>query len=500
MNAPLRRVGVVTMILFGLLFANLNWVQGYKADEYRTDDFNGRVQLAEYDRQRGVVFLTGGVPVAQSVETDDELKFLRTYPAKNIYAHVAGYKPVSGAATAVEKLNNDFLAGTSPELTVDRLRDMFTGSTTPGGNIQLTVSKATQEMAVRQLRENRVDAVRGAVVALNPQTGALLAMASMPDFDPNPLTSHDRDAADKAFQALDTNPAKPLLNRAMQDRYPPGSTMKVIIAAAALQNGVNANTVLAGGASYTHPDTRTPIRNAPGVNCPNQITLKQALTISCNTAFARLGAEQLGGEKVKEAARAFGFDTVPQFAEDRDNVYGGVASRTGDIKDPDGSDDGPALAQSSIGQANVQMTPLQGALVAAAVANDGRQMKPFIVQQMQGPDLSPLDIARPSELRRPVPEDVARTLQDMMISAVENGTGRSARIEGFTVGGKTGTAQAGESAQDHGWFIGFVKQNDEPLVAVAVFLENAGSGGSSEAARIAGEVMEAFLVERGLKR
>jgi peptidoglycan glycosyltransferase len=499
-NAPLRRVGIVMMILFGLLFANLNWVQGYKADDYRTSDFNGRVQLAEYERQRGVIFLAGGVPVAQSVETQDALKYLRTYPVKDLYAHVVGYRPVNGAATGVEKLNNEDLAGTSDRLVVDRLRDMFTGSETPGANVQITISKAAQEKAVAELKNNRVDAQRGAAIMLDPKTGALLAMASMPAFDPNPLVSHDGKTADAAYNQLDTSPNKPLLNRAVQDRYPPGSTMKVIAAATALENGVASNTVLQGGAIYTAPDTSTPIRNAPSVNCPNQLTLKDALRISCNTAFARLCAERLGADKVKSVAQRFGFETEPTFVGDDDNeVFRTVASQTGTIKDPDGTDDRPALAQSCIGQANVALTPLQNAMVAAAIANEGAQMQPYVVQQLQGPDLVPIETARPRELRRPISGDVARTLQDMMISVVTGGTGRGAQIEGFTVGGKTGTAQAGESAEDHGWFIGFVKKDNEPIAAICVFLENAGSGGSNVAAEIAGEVMKAYLAEKGLR-
>ncbi|HZN20009.1 MAG TPA: penicillin-binding transpeptidase domain-containing protein [Micromonosporaceae bacterium] len=501
MNAPLRRVGVVVMILFGLLFANLNWVQGYQADSYRTNDLNGRVQVAEYERQRGTVFLAaGGLVLAQSRSTDGELKFLRTYPGKAPYAHIVGYKPVNGAATGIEKLENPFLSGASDKLVVDRVRDMFTGSTTPGGNVQLTISKAAQEAAVRELANNQVDAARGAVVALDPRTGALLAMVSMPSFDPNPLASHDSNAAEAAYQKLEADKTgKPLLNRAIQETFPPGSTFKVLVAAAALQNGLNDGSVLAGGASYTPPETTTPIRNAPGVNCPGSLTLKQALTISCNTAFARLGAEQLGTDKVKAMAQAFGFETEPAFVDDEDNAFRVVPSRTGDIKDPDGTDDRAALAQSCIGQANVRMTPLQGALVAAAVANNGRQMRPYLVQQRQGPDLTVLDTAQPRELGRPISEPVAGTLQEMMVSVVENGTGRSARIDGFDVGGKTGTAQVGETGKDHGWFIGFVRRGNEPIAAVAVFLENAGSGGSAEAARIAGQVMRAVIGERGLR-
>jgi peptidoglycan glycosyltransferase len=497
-NAPLRRVGVVLMLLFGLLFVNLNWVQGYQATAYRTSDYNGRVQVAEYERPRGKI-VVAGAPVASSKETSDELKYLRTYPADALYAHVVGYKPVNGAATGIEKLENDFLSGTADQLFADRLRDLFTGKQTAGGNVELTLSKAAQEEAVRQLSDNRVGATKGAVVALDPRSGKVLALASMPSFDPNPLVSHDTRAAERAFNNLDQDPAKPLLNRALSEVFPPGSTFKVIAAAAALRDGLTPATALTGGSRYTPPDTTSSIGNAPGVECPQQLTLKQALTVSCNTAFARLCVEKLGVAKARAAAEGFGFETEPKFAEDDDNAMRVTASHTGDIRDPDGTDDRPRLAQSCIGQADVRMTPLQGAMIAAAVANEGVQMRPYLIEKLQSPDLTTLHTAQPKTLREPMSRPAARDLQDMMVSVVENGTGRKAQVDGFRVGGKTGTAQAGESTDDHGWFIGFVMKDDEPIAAVAVLLERAGRGGSAEAARIAGQVFRAILKDRGLR-
>lgn len=500
MNAPLRRVGVVVMILFGLLFVNLNYVQGIQATAYRTSDFNGRVQIAEYDRARGKI-VVAGEPVAGVQETDGDYKFLRTYPGSATYAHVVGFKPVNGAETGIEKLENEFLAGTSDELVANRLRDMFTGQKTAGGNVELTLSKAGQEAAVRQLAGNDVGARTGAVVALDPETGRVLALASMPSFDPNPLAGHDTAAAEAAYKRLESAAGKPLLNRATSETFPPGSTMKVLVSAAALQAGLTQGSELTGGASYQAPDTTHVIRNAPGVNCGQQITLKQALTVSCNTAFARLGAERIGADRLEAAAEAFGFESEPRFAEDqKDNVFRVAASRTGDLKDPDGTDNTPAVAQSCIGQADVRMTPLQGALVAAAVANGGRQMRPYLIDKLTGPDLSTLHTAEPRTLRQPVSSQVAGDLREMMISVVQGGTGRNARVSGLEVGGKTGTAEAGESDDDHGWFIGFAMKDGEPVVAVAVLLEQAGRGGSTEAARIAGRIIRAIAAEQGLVR
>jgi peptidoglycan glycosyltransferase len=493
MNAPLRRVGVVVMVLFGLLFVNLNWVQGYQATEYRTSDYNGRVQVAEYERPRGKI-VVGDTAVAVSKATDGELKYLRTYPAGAPYAHVVGFKPVNGAPTGIEKLQNEFLAGTSDQLIGDRLRDMFTGKQTAGGNVELTIKKAVQETAVRELARNQVDATKGAVVALDPKSGAVLALASMPSFDPNPLVSHDTNAAQAAYNKLDQDPNKPLLDRATSETFPPGSTFKVIVSAAALMKGLTEQTSLPGGSSYKPTDTSSIIGNAPGVVCPQQLSLKQALTISCNTAFARLGAEQLGGDAVRSMAEAFGFGTEPRFADDeKDNVFHVASSEMGNLKDPDGTDDVPKLAQSCIGQSDVRMTPLQGALIAATVANGGIQMKPYLIDKRQAPDLAVVDKAQPQTSSEPITDQVARDLQDMMVSVVESGTGKKAQIDGYVVGGKTGTAQAGETTEDHGWFIGFVKKGDEPVAAVAVLLERAGRGGSAEAARIAGLVMKAVI-------
>ncbi|KAB1910284.1 penicillin-binding protein 2 [Micromonospora sp. AMSO31t] len=498
MNAPLRRVGVVVMILFGLLFANLNWIQGYKADEYRNSDYNGRVQVAEYDRKRGNIEV-GGTAVALSKETDGKLKFQRTYPGGAMYAHVLGYKPVNLADTGIERLENDFLAGTSDQLIANRIKDMFTGDQTGGGNVLLTLSKRAQETAYKQLNDNQVGAKRGAAIAIDPRTGAVQALVSMPSFDPNPLASHDTGAATKAHNALEQDKDRPLANRALSETLPPGSTFKIVVAAAALENGVTQQTEIPAGSSYTPPTSGQPIRNAAPTICPEaQVTLRDAVTESCNTGFAQLGV-RLGADKIKDKARAFGFEQ-DDLSVGESGEKGGLpvaASRTGEMSAPGGGTDPAALAQSSIGQRDVRMTPLQGALIAATVANGGSQMRPYLVKQLLGPDRTTVyDAAKPRELRRPVSGPVAADLQAMMVNVVKDGTGRKAAIEGYTVGGKTGTAQSGPNTPDHGWFIGFaLDKNGTPVSAVCVELEQAGSGGSAEAARIGGRIMAAAIAE-----
>ncbi len=493
MNAPLRKAGVVILVLFGLLFANLNWVQGYKADEYRTSDYNRRVTVAEYERPRGIIEADGEA-LAENKATDGTLKYLRVYPDKQLYAPVIGYKPVNNAETGIERSEDEFLAGTSDKLFADRLSDMFTGDNTGGGNVVLTMSTRAQEVAWKELTGNERGVQKGAAVAIDPRTGAIQAMVSMPSYDPNPLASHDEKTFQAAFKKLNGDEDKPLLNRAIGDTLPPGSTFKVIVAAAALRAGRTQQSVIEAGSSYTPPGSGAPIRNSADEVCPGaRINLKDALRTSCNTGFARLGVD-LGADAVKKAAQDFGFGQTDLTVG---NLEGGglpvAASETGAMANPDGSTDPAALAQSSLGQRDVRMTPLQGALVAATVANGGRQMRPYLVQQLLSPDRRPIYNADPEVLRTPVDSQVAGDLREMMVSVVEDGTGRRAQINGFEVGGKTGTAENAEGANPHGWFIGFAfNEKGEAVSAVCVMLENVPGGkASAEAARISGLIMRA---------
>ena len=491
MNAPLRRAGVVILVLFGLLFANLNWVQAYKADAYRTSDYNRRVVVAQYERPRGDIEADGEF-LAQNKATDDTLKYLRVYPDKQIYAPVLGYRPVSLAATGIENSENDFLSGESDKLFADRVKDMFTGNNTGGGNVLLSLNTKAQQVAWQEMTHNQKGVDKGAAVALDPRTGAIQALVSMPSYDPNPLVSHDEKSAAAAYNKLIKDKDQPLLNRATQETLPPGSTFKTIISAAALANGYDEDTEIPAGEVYR--EGGAVIRNDADDVCPSgNVTLKDALTISCNTGFAQLGVK-LGADKVKAEAQAFGFEDDKLTLGDLEGSGLPVAaSKTGAMTNPDGSTDKGALAQSSIGQRDVRMTPLQGALLAATVANGGKQMRPYLVQQLLGSDRRQIYAASPQTLRTPISGDVASKLQDMMESVVTDGTGQKAKISGFKVGGKTGTAQNATGADPHGWFIGFAfNEKGEAVSAVCVMLENVPGGrASSEAARIAGLIMKA---------
>jgi penicillin-binding protein A len=478
-NAPLRRVAIAVFVLFGLLFANLNYVQFVQGDELRDDPTNKRVQLQEYDRQRGSIVVDGAA-IATSTETTDRLKYLRGYPARGLYSHVTGYQsPLFGTA-GIERTEDAVLSGDDDRLFVRRVSDIITGRQPRGGNVVLTLDRQVQQAAFEALGGRK-----GAVVALDPKTGRILGLVSGPTFDPNPLAAHENSTQQKAWAALNADPDKPLLNRALRQTYPPGSTFKVIVSAAALKDGMTADTRVDSPLQFTPPQTTKFIQNFDGSSCGGDtVTLKRALTVSCNTAYAKLGVE-LGAEKVTNMAREFGFEqeglSVPLAVS---------TSRLGDIPDP------PALAQSSIGQRDVRMTPLQGAMMAAAVANNGSLMKPYLVQEVQAPDRSTLDSTRPKEQSQPLSPEQAAQLQEMMVSVVENGTGRRAQIDRVEVGGKTGTAEDGAERQDHSWFIGFAIVDGVPVGAVAVVLENAGTS-SAPTAEVAGDVLKRIVATRG---
>ncbi len=480
MNAPIRKVAIAVLVLFGLLFINLNYVQVVQADKLRRNEGNQRLLLQTYERQRGSIVVDGKA-IATSTATNDKLKYLRQYPAGPLYGPMTGYYSLVYGASSIEKAQDSVLSGEDDRLFVRRVSDLVTGREPRGGNVVLTLDPAGQATATRLLGNRK-----GSVVALDPRTGAILAMVTSPSFDPNPLSSHDPVKIKAAWDAINARPVNPLLNRALNETYPIGSTMKVIIAATALQNGYTPNTVVPAPRTYTPPQTTVPLPNYDGTSCSGsgQQTLLDALRVSCNTAFAQLGVK-LGADKIKDQASRFGVGesglTVPMKVS---------TSELGDLADP------PKLAQSAIGQRDVRFTPLQNAMVASAVANDGVLNRPYVVKEVQAPDLTTLSRTETEVLNRPMTPGIAAALQSMMRAVVDDGTGTNARINNMVVGGKTGTAQS--AGADHGWFIGYAGPNNEsPPVAIAVVLENAGRGGSRNASALAGQVMAAILASPG---
>jgi penicillin-binding protein A len=476
MNAPLRRVAISVLVLFTLLILNANYIQVVRSDELRNDRGNTRVLAEEYNRQRGSI-VVGGTEIARSVPTDDTLNYLREYPEPGLWAGVTGYYSVIYGDTQMEDAENDVLAGTDPRLTFRRLTDLFTGRDPQGGDVVLTLDPAVQKAAMSGL-----DGVTGAVVALDPSTGAVLALASTPTYDPNKLSSHDPKAIRAYAEDLESRDRDPRLNRAIGDNFPPGSVFKVIVSAAALENGYEPDTVIPAPDTLTLPGTRTELENFNGSSCAagEKQPLIDALTISCNTAFAQLGID-LGEDTVRDVAERFGID-----GEKRQIPLDVAESDIGEI------DNDAELGVSSIGQQDVRITPLQGAMIAAAVANDGTLMTPYMVDQVRAPDLTVIDRTEPEELSEATSADVANKLTEMMISVVQNGSGRAAQIDGVQVAGKTGTAE--NAGPDHNWFVGFAPA-DDPKIAVAVFVANGGGTGGDVSAPIARDVIAAYLDE-----
>jgi peptidoglycan glycosyltransferase len=494
-NAPLRRVGIVTLILFGLLFANLNWVQGYKSDAYRTSQYNGRVQLSQYQSQRGAILDANGAIIATSVATDDSLKYQRTYPLGAAFEPIVGYRPVNLGATGIESAENGFLSGSD----TDRLADIFSNAQSAGGNVTLTLQKKVQQVAYDDLANNG-GATVGAAVALDPTSGRILAMASSPSFSPTKLVNHDTNKALATYNSLNGEDLNPLQNRAIANTFPPGSTFKVIVSAAALKTGqYTPETVVPAGPSYApEPGSGYTMTNdAPSVCPQSTVTLQTALTVSCNTAYAQLGVS-LGPDAIKAQAQAFGFgDGSLTLAGSGPTAIGVAASQTGSMAGSNGQPDANFVAQSSIGQYEVRMTPLMGAMIAASVANGGVEKKPYLVAKMQDSDLKTTYVGTPSTLRTPITAPVASQLQQMMDSVVQNGTGTSAQIAGYEVGGKTGTADNSVGGQAHRWFIGFAMKDGKPIAAVAVLLVNGGDNGTKSAPKIAGDILKAAIAAEG---
>lgn len=484
MNSPLRKVAVAVAVLFGLLFLNLNNVQVVQANKLRDDPRNARTLYDRYSRERGKILVNNGdTAVAQSVKSkvpDDKYTYVRTYPEGPLYAPVTGFQSLIYGSTGVESSQNKVLWGEDSRLLAHKWSDLITGKTPKGGTVSLTIMREAQKAAAQQLGDKK-----GAVVALDPRTGAILAMYSSPSYDPNPLATHDSALEQNTWKTLNASPDKPMLNRATADAYPPGSTFKVIMSALALENGLKPDSTVDAPQTLTLPNSTHLLPNYEGETCSDagKMQLIDALKVSCNTAFAKIGIEA-GADKVQEMANRFGLNAAPP-----DIGVRTVRSKTGDLADP------AQRAMSSIGQVNVQETPLQNALVAATVANGGVQMTPYLVDEILGPDLSVISKHKASE-RRVISTDIAGELTTMMHKVVTDGTGKRANLPGYQVSGKTGTAQ--NAGPDHGWFMGFAqKGNDPPTVAICVFLQNAGHGGSGNATEIAGNIMQTILANQG---
>jgi peptidoglycan glycosyltransferase len=491
MNKPLRRIAIFCGLLVLALLIRDNWLQYVKADALKDDPKNRRVTIARYATPRGDIIVDGD-PVTGSTESSksglNDLKYKRTYKNGPMWAPVTGYASQAFGATQLESIDDGILTGNDDRLFFRKTLDMVTGKEQQGGDVVTTLNSAAQKAAWSGLQSR---GGKGAVVALEPSTGKILALASYPSYDPSSFAGNSTKIDGAAWNKLQkkNNPADPMLNRALRETYPPGSTFKVVTAAAALENGkyTSADQKTESPLPWTMPGTTTQLKNEGNIPCENA-TMRIALQYSCNTVFGKIGAD-LGNDKMLAEAKKFGFDSE-QFTPVRSN-----ASVFSDDMNPS------QTALSSIGQYNTAATPLQMAMVASAVANDGKLMKPYMVDELRSSNLDPVAKTDPEELSRPLSPSNAQILQGMMQTVVEKGTGTNAKINGVVVGGKTGTAQHGvaNSANPYAWFISYAKMPDgSSPVAVAVVIEDEHANrddisGGGLAAPIAKNVMEAVI-------
>ncbi|MEU4251093.1 penicillin-binding protein 2 [Amycolatopsis sp. NPDC026612] len=482
MNTPLRKVGMAMLVMVVLLLANATYIQVVKADDYRTDSRNARVLYDEFARQRGkIVSQANGEVLAGIDPSNDKYKYKRTYADGPMYAPVTGYYSINYGAGGLERAEDDVLNGSDPRLFVRRLSDMVTGRDPSGGNVRLTIDPAVQKAAYDLMTQK---GYTGAVVALEPKTGRILAMVSTPSYDPNQLASHTSKAQTDAWNANNKDPKKPMLNRAISETYPPGSTFKLVTAAAALEDGKGPDTPVSTASNTKLPSTSVTLENYAGETCPGN-TFKDALAHSCNVPFAEF-AGQLGPDKMKKTAANFGIGqtdlTVPMK----------VAPSTVGPLDSQG-----ALYQSGIGQRDVRITPLQDCLLAATVANGGMAMKPQLVQSVLAPDLSTIEDYSPTELTgtAALSSSNAAILKDMMIAS-ESFTAGGGKRPDIQIASKTGTAEHGTDSKNtapHAWYTAFAPAND-PQIAVAVIVEDGGNRGlAATGGKVASEIGRAAI-------
>jgi len=479
MNKPIRRLSFIVALLFGALLISTTWIQFVSAKDLDNRPGNRRTLLDSYSRERGAI-LVGGSPIAKSVPTKDDLKYVRTYPSAKLYSQVTGYFSFTyGAGGGLEGAEDALLSGQSDKLFYRRVVDMVTGKVPSGASLELTINARAQQAADKALGNQR-----GAVVALDPSTGAILAMVSHPQYDPTTLSSHNLDAVASAWKSLNADPGRPAVNRAIAgDLYPPGSTFKLITAAAALSSGkFTEESQIPGPASLDLPLTSTnlPTDDHQPCGAGNRTTLTHALEISCNTAFGWLGM-QLGGDELRAQAAKFGFG---------DSLR--VPMRVTPSTVP-AQLNAPQTAQSAIGQYDVRVTPLQMAMVSAAIANKGIVMSPYLIKDTRNSDLGVIEQTKPEQLSQAITPDVAAALTRMMITVVQSGTGTRAQISGIQVAGKTGTAQHTQGGAPHAWFTAFAPA-DNPRIAVAVVVEDGGNAGNEAfGGKVAGPIAKAVI-------
>ena len=470
-----RQMKILLAVFIACLLAvavNLTWIQIFGAERISENAYNKRRLVEEYSIFRGDISTADGEVIAKNVDTGEQYRFQREYPFGKLFSVVTGYDSWRYGRSGLEKKFNRDLLGRSSSQSFKSLANKLVGSRKKGDSLFLTVDSRLQRAATEALGEQR-----GSVVAMDPKTGAVLALVSYPTFDPNVTVPLEGRNTEEEWTALNADPDSPLINRATTGLYPPGSSFKVVTSAAALSLGVvhlaspfdcKGRLVVQGFTIYDFN------RRGHGL-----LDFERALIVSCNVTFSQVGL-RLGAEALVRYAELFGFNTVIPFE---------LPVAKSHIQSA-GSMDKVALASSAIGQAQDLATPLQMALVASGVANGGALMQPYLVDEVRDYNGKIIKQFNPKLWGRVTSRQTAHTLTDIMVKVVEEGTGTRARINGVDVAGKTGTAEI-EGKEPDAWFIGFAPAYD-PKVAVAVLVEQGGEGGVT-AAPIARRVIEEAL-------
>lgn len=514
MNRQIRRLGLAIIVLYSLLFVQLNRIQVFGAKRLNENINNTRDILRDFGKPRGAIVTADGVLLAQSLPTDESKKtYRREYPQAWKYAHITGYFSSVLGSSGVEQQYNDELSGRTTKQRYRSLADFFVDRDTTA-NVTLSVNNKVQQAGIEALGNRR-----GSVVALDPQTGAILAMYSNPSYDPNFLADLSSESATAYSVRLNADPTKPLLARSYREIFFPGSTFKIVTMGAGLEAGViTPETTFAQASNYTPPNVleQFTIWNFDRLPCGG--SLIRILQTSCNAAFARMGTELIGPERMISTAEAFGFNSNPPFdlpgaaASNFPSSFGKrlqtlrsyYAARGIDFPESPNpvyvtESSGP-LAQSSIGQNEVAASPLQMALVAAAVAKDGEMMKPHVMNEIRDIDGNLVSRYEPSVWRRAVSSETAAFLRTVMRANVDAGTATLMAVEGLETGGKTGTAQLGTpELSSHAWIMGYAGlPGQPPSIAVAVIIEAQPGASEQTGGQVAAPVARA-MIEAALK-
>ena len=477
MNRQIRRLGIAMAILFLALFVQLNVVQVFRAESYNGNPNNNRAVTRDFNRPRGQIVAADGTVLARSEEVPgSQLGRQRVYPEGALFGHVTGYYSFNAGFSGVEESYNAELSGrTTPQL---RDLDEYLLDRDPTADVVLTLVPEVQRVARDQL-----GARRGSIVALDTRDGSVLALWSFPSYDPTAVSQADQTAAQEARSLLLADEANPLLPRSYRETFFPGSTFKVVTAAAGLTSGALSRdtTRYPVEQEFVPPLTNRPIRNFGGDTCGGN--LLDIMRVSCNTAFSRLAVE-MGAPALVERAEAFGFNEEPPL----------------DLPEPATSSVSPAaaferntpvLAQTGIGQNAVRASPLQMAMVAAAVANGGDVMTPHVLSQVVDDDGQVIDEFDPSVWRSAASAEVSAAVRDAIVAVVADGTATRLAVPGAPTAGKTGTAQLGNGLS-HAWVIGFAPA-DAPRVAVAVLVEAQEGASEQTGGRVAAPIGQAVL-------